>query len=95
MGTTTAKEKMQSCRCLTKTPEAKYHDVNCPYRLLDEARKEFERIFLYDFKANPKMLEINDRGNYEEDIELAYRMFCRGIKFRKHDSEYLMWRLNK
>ena len=32
------------CTCMTKTPELKFHDVDCTYRVTTEAASEIERL---------------------------------------------------
>lgn len=33
-----------SCSCMTKTPELKYHDPLCPYRLYAESKIEILKL---------------------------------------------------
>lgn len=39
-----AKACVGGCTCLTKTPEIKFHDVGCHYRLFTEAWEEIKRL---------------------------------------------------
>lgn len=60
-----------SCNCVTKTPEAKYHDKLCYYRLLKEKEEQIELEEELE-KANDLLSEIEEDSffldpNIEDD----------------------------
>lgn len=58
-----------SCNCVTKTPEAKYHDELCYYRLLKEKEEQIKLEEELE-KANDLLSEVEDDDFFQEPYHM-------------------------